>query len=166
MLSSERSQERREKGVYFACCSWDATAWYCGKGLVERGEAWSQCILTGRRENVVFSLISLFNSCRICPQPAKTTWPPVLLTAVYSASFSLHLSPSSSLSFPEPRASHSYILSAPIHSQQAASPHQARSFSQLGWQGHVSTKYGLVYTPSILVHVCSSHDGRGLFSGV
>ena len=98
MLSSERSQETREKGVSFTYCSWDAAAWYCGKGLLERGEAWSQCILTGRRENVVFSLISLFNSCRICPQPAKTTWPPVLLTAVYSASFSLHLSPSSSLS--------------------------------------------------------------------
>ena len=165
MLSSERSQERREKGVYFTYCSWDAAAWYCGKGLLERGEAWSQYILTGRRENVVFSLISLFNSCRICPQPAKTTWPPVLLTAVYSASFSLHLSPSSSLS-PKPRASHSYILSAPIHSRQAASPHQARSFSQLGWQGHVSTKYGLVYTTSIIVHMCCSHDGRGLFSGV
>ena len=166
MLSSERSQERREKGVYFTYCSWDAAAWYCGKGLLERGEAWSQCILTGRRENVVFSLISLFNSCRICSRPARTTWPPVLLTAIYSASFSLHLSPSSSLSFPEPRASHSYILSAPIHSQQAASPHQARSFSQSGPQGHISTKYGLVYTASIMVHLRSSHDGRGLFSGV
>ena len=110
MLSSERSQERREKGVYFTYCSWDAAAWYCGKGLLERGEAWSQCILTGRRENVVFSLISLFNSCRICSRPAKTTWPPVLLTAVYSASFSLHLSPSSSLS-PKPWASHSHTLS-------------------------------------------------------
>ena len=118
---------------------------------------------TGSQENVVLSLISLFNSCRICPQPAKTTWPPVLLTAVYSASFSLHLSPSSSLFFPEPRASHSYILSAPIHSQQAASPHQARSFSQSGQQGHISTKYGFA---SIMGHLRSSHDGCGLFSGV
>jgi hypothetical protein len=46
------------------------------------------------------------------------------------------------------------------------SPHQARSFSQSGQQGHVSTKYGLVYTASIMVHLCSSHDGRGLFLGV
>jgi hypothetical protein len=46
------------------------------------------------------------------------------------------------------------------------SPHQARSFSQSGQQEHVSTKYGLVYTASIMVHLCSSHDGRGLFSGV
>jgi hypothetical protein len=37
-----------------------------------------------------------------------------------------------------------YILSVPIHSQQAMSPHQARSFSQSERQGHVSTKYGLV----------------------
>jgi hypothetical protein len=49
-----------------------------------------------------------------------------------------------------------YILSAPIHSQQATSPHQARSFSQSGWQRHVSTKYGLVYTASIM-HLRSSH---------
>jgi hypothetical protein len=59
-----------------------------------------------------------------------------------------------------------YILSAPIHSQQATSPHQARSFSQSGQQGHVSTKYGLVYSASIMVHLRSSHNGRGLFSGV
>jgi hypothetical protein len=52
---------------------------------------------------------------------------------------------SSSLS-PEPWAFHSYILSAPIHSRQATSPHQACSFSQSGRQGRVSTKYGLVYT--------------------
>jgi hypothetical protein len=45
-------------------------------------------------------------------------------------------------------------------------PHQARSFSQSGRQGHVSTKYGLVYTASIMVHLRSSHDGCGLFSGV
>ena len=30
---------------------------------------------------------------------------------------------------PEPWASHSYILSVPIHAQQATPPHQARSFS-------------------------------------
>jgi hypothetical protein len=57
-------------------------------------------------------------------------------------SLPLHLSPSSSLS-PEPWASRSYILSAPIHSQQDMSPHQTRSFSQSGWQGCVSTKYRL-----------------------
>jgi hypothetical protein len=43
------------------------------------------------------------------------------------------------------------------------SPHQARSFSQSGWQGHVSTKYGLVYTASIMVHLRSSQDGLGYF---
>jgi hypothetical protein len=85
------------------------------------------------------------------------------LTAVYSASFSLHLSHFIFFSL-EPRAS--YILSASIHSRQATSPHQARSFSQSGRQGHVSTKYGLVYTTSIMVNLHSSHDGRGLFSGV
>ena len=67
---------------------------------------------------------------------------------------------------PLTRASHSYILSALIHSQQATSPHQACSFSQSGRQGHASTKYGLVYTASIMVHLHSSHDGPGLFSGV
>jgi hypothetical protein len=30
---------------------------------------------------------------------------------------------------PEPWASHSFILSVPIHAQQATPPHQARSFS-------------------------------------
>ena len=48
-----------------------------------------------------------------------------------------------------------YILSAPIHSWQAMLPHQAHSFSQSGRQGHVSTKYGLVYTASIMVHLLS-----------
>jgi hypothetical protein len=103
--------------------------------------------------------------CRICSQPARTTGPPVFLTAVYSANFNLHLSRFIFFS-PEPWASHSYILSAPIHSQQAMSPHQACSFSQSGRQGHVSTKYGLLYTASIMVHLHSSHDGPGLFSGV
>jgi hypothetical protein len=46
------------------------------------------------------------------------------------------------------------------------SPHQARSFSHSGWQGRVFTKYGLVYTTSIMVHLWNSHDGCGLFSGV
>jgi hypothetical protein len=46
------------------------------------------------------------------------------------------------------------------------SPHQARGFSQSGQQGHVSTKYGLGYTTSIMVHLRSFHDGHGLFSGV
>ena len=90
--------------------------------------------------------------CHVCSRPARKTRPPVLLTAVYSANFRLHLSrfnlfslhfSPSSISL-KPQASHSYILSVPIHSQQAASPHQARSFSQSGRQGHVSTKYGLV----------------------
>ena len=31
--------------------------------------------------------------CRVCSRPARTTQPPVILTAVYSANFSLHLSP-------------------------------------------------------------------------
>jgi hypothetical protein len=44
--------------------------------------------------------------CHICSQPARTTRPPVLLTTVYSASFSLHLSPSSSLS---------RFISLPLH---------------------------------------------------
>ena len=56
-----------------------------------------------------------------------------------------------------------YILSAPIHSRQAMPTYQAHSFSQSGRQGHVSTKYGLVYTASIMVHLRSSHDGRGYF---
>jgi hypothetical protein len=59
-----------------------------------------------------------------------------------------------------------YIHSTPIHSRQATPPHQARSFSQSGRQGHVSTKYGLVYTTSIMVHLHSSRNGCSLFSGV
>ena len=94
------------------------------------------------KKNLDFSV----SQCRVRSRPARTTRPPVLLTAVYSANFSLHLSTSSFSSSisPEPRASHSYILSVLIHSQQATSPHQACSFSQSGRQGHVSTKYGLV----------------------
>jgi hypothetical protein len=111
------------------------------------------------------SLLYIAFICRICSRPARTPRPPVLLTAVYSASFSLHLSRFIFFS-PKPWASHSYILSAPIHSWQAQSPHQARSFSQSGRQGHISTKYGLVYTTSIMVHLHSSHYGRGLFSSV
>jgi hypothetical protein len=67
----------------------------------------------------------------------------------------------------EPREVCLYTLS-PIHSWQATPPHQARSFSQSGRHGHVSTKYGLVYTASIMVHLRSSQDGRWswLFSGV
>jgi hypothetical protein len=56
-----------------------------------------------------------------------------------------------------------YIHSAPIHSRQAKSPHQACSFSQSGQQRHVSTKYGLVYTASIMVHLRSSHYDCGYF---
>jgi hypothetical protein len=41
---------------------------------------------------------------------------------------------------PEPWASHSFILSVPIHAQQAMPPHQARSFSLSGQQGHISIK--------------------------
>jgi hypothetical protein len=47
-----------------------------------------------------------------------------LFSMLQSSSLSLHLFFS-----PEPWASRSYILSAPIHSRQATSPHQARSFS-------------------------------------
>jgi hypothetical protein len=90
--------------------------------------------------------------CHICSRPARTTRPPGLLTAVYSASFNRYLSRFIFFSL-EPRVSLSYILSAPSHSQQATSPHQACSFSQSGRQGHVSTKYGLVYTASIMVHL-------------
>jgi hypothetical protein len=90
---------------------------------------------------------------------------PVLLTAVYPASFSLHLSPSSSLS---PSNSRSLTL---IYSQTPSthgrSHHLTRhGFSQSGQQEHVSSKYELVYTASIMVHLHSSHDGCGLFSGV
>jgi hypothetical protein len=68
--------------------------------------------------------------CRVHSRPARMTQPPVLLTAVYSASFSLHLSSFIFFS-PNPRASHSYILSVPIHSQQTTSPHQACSFQPI-----------------------------------
>jgi hypothetical protein len=56
-----------------------------------------------------------------------------------------------------------YKLSAPIHSWQATPSHQAHSFSQSGRQGHVATKYRLVYTASVMVHLHSNHDGRGYF---
>ena len=66
---------------------------------------------------------------------------------------------------PSPKTGAAYMHSAPIHSPQATPPHQACSFSQSGRQGHVSTKYGLVYTASIMVHLCSS-QWSWLFSGV
>jgi hypothetical protein len=81
-----------------------------------------------------------------------------LFSKLQSSSLSLQLS-LSLLTW----ASHSYILTAPIHLLQATSPHQARSFGQSEPQGHVSTKYGFA---NILVHLRSSHDGCGLFSGV
>jgi hypothetical protein len=61
--------------------------------------------------------------CLVRSRPARTTRPPVLLTAIYSVLFLLvYISP-------EPWASHSFILSVPIHAQQAMPPYQACSFS-------------------------------------
>jgi hypothetical protein len=60
-------------------------------------------------------------SCRVRSRPARTTRPPVLLTAVYSVLILLvYISP-------EPWASPSFYTL--IHAQQATPPHQARSFS-------------------------------------
>ena len=57
----------------------------------------------------------------------------VYISLVYISPLFLYLPPNSNpLSNNNPpltRASHSYILSALIHAQQATPPHQARSFS-------------------------------------
>jgi hypothetical protein len=59
--------------------------------------------------------------CRVRSRPARTTRPPVLLTAVYSVLILLvYISP-------EPWASHSFYTL--IHTQRATPPHQAHSFS-------------------------------------
>jgi hypothetical protein len=66
-------------------------------------------------------ILSSIPSCRVRSRPARTTRPPVLLTAVYSVLILLvYISP-------EPWASHSFYTL--IHAQQAMPPHQARSFS-------------------------------------
>ena len=52
---------------------------------------------------------------------------PVYISLVYISPLFLYL-PCFYIS-PEPWASHSFILSVPIHAQQATPPHQARSFS-------------------------------------
>jgi hypothetical protein len=79
--------------------------------------------------------------CRVLSRPARTTRPPVLLTAVYSANFSLHLSLqfylSSSFS-PKSRASHSQSPSThsrPHHlTRHAASANQgSRGVSPPKW---------------------------------
>ena len=66
--------------------------------------------------------------CRVRSWPARTTRPPVLLTAVYSVLILLVYISLVYIS-PEPWAPHSFILSVPIHAQQATPPHQACSFS-------------------------------------
>jgi hypothetical protein len=80
--------------------------------------------------------ILLFFNCRARPlSPARTTLLQQDPSAhVYSVLFLLvyispvYISPLF-ISPPEPWASHSFILSVPIHAQQATPPHQARSFS-------------------------------------
>jgi hypothetical protein len=49
----------------------------------------AECVLV---PECVLGAECILAACRIRSQPARTTRPPVLLTAVYSASFSLHLS--------------------------------------------------------------------------
>ena len=111
--------------------------------------------------------------CRVCSRPARTTRPPVLLTTVYSANFHLHLSHFNfSLIFISLPSSFSPLNPGPftlIYSQPPSThgrPCHLTRHAASANQGHVSTKYGLVYTASIMVHLCSSQDGRRLFSGV
>ena len=60
---------------------------------------------------------------------------------------------------PEPWASHSFILSVPIHAQQAMPPHQAAASANQGSRGISPSKW-------ILVHLHSSQDVCGLYEEV
>jgi hypothetical protein len=84
------------------------------------------CTCEGRR-----MALGIFLSCsllRMPNWPGRTTLLQDPSAHVYSALFllSLYLP---CLYLPEPWTSHSFILSVPIHAQQATPPHQARSFS-------------------------------------
>ena len=62
----------------------------------------------------------------------------------------------------EPREVCLYTRSPhPLMARHDTSP--GTQFSQSGRQRHVSTKYGLVYTTSIMVHLRSFHDSLGYF---
>jgi hypothetical protein len=63
------------------------------------------------------------DNCRVCSRPARTTRPLVLLTTVYSASFSLHLSPFIFFSPQTPGVSLLYTLSPhPLTAGHVTSP--------------------------------------------
>jgi hypothetical protein len=72
-----------------------------------------------------FNINTYVHACilRSLNWPGRTTLQQDPSAHVYSVLFLLvYISP-------EPWASHSFILSVPIHAQQATSPHQVRSFS-------------------------------------
>jgi hypothetical protein len=76
-------------------------------------------------ENIILSEVT---SCaRSTGQEERRCYRILLHTFIQSCFFFLYIS----LVYisPEPWASHSFILSVPIHAQQATPPHQARSFS-------------------------------------
>jgi hypothetical protein len=105
--------------------------------------------------------------CRVCSRPARTTRPPVLLTTVYSANFRLHLSgfnffSLNFLSLSNPGLSFLYTPSPhPLTAGHVTSPGmQLQLIRAAGARLHQN---GFA---SILVHLRSSHDGCGLFSGV
>jgi hypothetical protein len=105
--------------------------------------------------------------CRVRSRPARTTRPPVLLTTVYSANFCLHLSRFNffSLNFvslSNPGLSLFYTLNPhPLTAGHVTLP--GTQLQLIRAAGACLHQNGF---SSILVHLRSSHDGCGLFSGV
>jgi hypothetical protein len=103
--------------------------------------------------------------CRVRSPPARTTRPPVLLTAVYSANFILHLTLFIFFLIYLPRTLGLSLL-------YTLSPHAltAGHVTSPGMQLQLIRAAGACLHQngftSILVHLRSSHDGCGLFSGV
>jgi hypothetical protein len=116
------------------------------------------------------------NKCRVCSQPARTTRPPVLLTVVYSANFSLPLLSSSSSISPNnnnnnPLSNNNYPSNPGLSLLYTLSPHPltAGHVTSPGSQLQLIRAAGAYLHQngftSILVHLRSSHDGCGLYSG-
>jgi hypothetical protein len=113
------------------------------------------------------------NRCHVRSRPARTTRPPVLLIAVHSANFSLPLSSFSSSISPNnyPLSNNNPLSNPGLSLLYTLSPHPltAGHVTSPGTQLHLIRAAGAYLHQngftSILVHLRSSHDGCGLYSG-
>ena len=104
--------------------------------------------------------------CRVRSRPARTTRPPVLLTAVYSANFSLPLSSFSSSISPNnnPLTNPGLSLLSTLSSHPLTAGHVTSPGMQLQLIRAAGAYLHQNGFASILVHLRSSHDGCGLYS--